>query len=253
LGSRRIDLKDGIQMNNRLLATTLLAAAVAFNVYAADEKPVTQPQAEPVGAFKSVTEQKSYALGVQTARSFKRDAVDVDIEMLKRGLDDGLAGGRLLMTEGELRSTMNGVLGEMRRQEAVNHREASDANRSKGEQYLAANKAKPGVVTLPSGVQYRVIKEGSGPKPTEESIVTCKYRGTRLDGREFDATSADKEVKLRVDQMFNGWKQAVKLMPEGSHWEIVIPPTLAFGSRGVGTDIGPNETLIMDFELVKVK
>lgn len=231
-------------MNTRTLGACLLSAVALLSAAIAGAQD---------SAFATPEQRQSYAIGVQTARSFKRNGVPIDIEMMKKGLEDGMSGDRLLLTEAELRSTMNGVLGEMRRQEAVGIKQAADANRRKGAEFLAANKLKPGVVTLPNGVQYRVVKQGNGPKPTDENLVTCKYRGTLLDGREYDATAADKAVTLRVDQMFLGWKETVKQMPVGSRWEIIIPSNLAFGSRGVGSDIGPNETLRLDFELLAVK
>jgi len=135
----------------------------------------------------------------------------------------------------------------------LSKRIATEDNKKKGEAFLQANKAKEGVVALPNGLQYKVLKAGDGRKPLESDMVLCHYRGTLLDGTEFDSTEAERPATLKVSALINGWKEALKLMPAGSKWQLAIPPQLAYGERGVGGDIGPNETLLFEVELVAIK
>lgn len=157
------------------------------------------------------------------------------------------------MSEKEFKSVLAGFQGEMRRKMAANQRDRSIKNQKKADEFFAENAKKTDVVTLPSGVQYKIIKAGEGAKPTDSDIVEVNYRGTLLDGTEFDASTAGKTVNLKLAQLIAGWKEAIKLMPVGSKWQLFIPAKLAYGERGVGTDIGPNEMLIFDVELVSIK
>jgi FKBP-type peptidyl-prolyl cis-trans isomerase FklB len=127
-------------------------------------------------------------------------------------------------------------------------------NKAAGEAFLAANAKKPGVVTRPSGMQYKVLKEGTGASPTKNSIVTTHYRGTLINGTEFDSSYARNEpASFGVTQVIGGWTEALQLMKVGSKWELYLPPNLAYGARGAGADIGPNETLIFEVELLAIK
>jgi len=148
---------------------------------------------------------------------------------------------------------MNSVQTEMRRHIAANRRVLGEENRKIGSDFLAANAKRDGVVTLPSGVQYRVLKSGNGRVPDIGDQVVVHYRGTRLDGFEFDASPAGKPATLPVGQLISGWKEALLLMPAGSKWELAVPSQQAYGERGVGQDIGPNQTLLFDVELLDVK
>lgn len=212
-----------------------------------------QASAEEAPVLKTQRDVQSYGIGVNIAKSFKRDEVDIDMDLLVRGMKDVMAGNELLMPERDLRRAMNAFQGELRQKAAARHRIAADDNRKKGEAFLAENKAKPGVVTLASGLQYKILKAGDGKQPSEADTVECNYRGTLLDGTEFDGTEPGKPAMLKVAQLIPGWKEALKLMPAGSRWKIFIPPQLAYGPRGVGSDIGPNETLVFDVELLSVK
>ena len=131
---------------------------------------------------------------------------------------------------------------------------AGDVNKAKGDAFLAANKAKDGVVTLPSGLQYKIVTPGTGAKPKLSDSVVCHYRGTLIDGTEFDASSKHGgPATFPVNQVIKGWTEALQLMPVGSKWQLYIPSELAYGSRGAGGDIGPNSTLIFDIELLSIK
>lgn len=214
---------------------------------------VAQANAEEVQVLKDLRDVRSYGVGVNIAKSFKRDEVDIDMELLVRGMKDAMAGDRLLMPEKELRRAMNSFQSELRQKAAARSRIAAVDNKKKGEDFLAQNRNKEGVVTLASGVQYRVLKAGKGKQPSEADTVECYYRGTLLDGTEFDGTEPGKPAMLKVAQLIPGWKEALQLMPAGSRWQLYIPPQLAYGPRGVGSDIGPNETLVFEVELLAVK
>ncbi|MFZ2268591.1 MAG: FKBP-type peptidyl-prolyl cis-trans isomerase [Azonexus sp.] len=194
----------------------------------------------------------SYGIGVSVARNFKKQGSDIEIDLLVKGLRDALAGDKLLLPEKELRKVMNAYQTEIRQKATLTRRIAIEDNRKKGEAFLAANKAKDGVITLPSGVQYKVLQAGNGKTPIDSDLIVCNYRGSLLDGTEFDATEDGKPANLKLSALIAGWKESMKLMPVGSKWQIFIPAQHAYGERGVGSDIGPNETLIFEVELLGI-
>jgi FKBP-type peptidyl-prolyl cis-trans isomerase FklB len=203
--------------------------------------------------LKSPKEQISYATGVTAVRNFTKNDVAFDIELMVQGMRDALAAKPLLMSEKQITVAMNQLQTDLRRTMSASHRELADKNRNRGTEFLAAYKARPDVVSMSNGVVYRVLKAGSGAKPTEADTVVTRYRGTSIDGVEFDATEKDKTSLLRMNQVIMGWRQALKQMPVGSRWEVVIPSPLAYGERGVGQVIGPNETLVFDVELLEIQ
>lgn len=213
----------------------------------------THANAEDTQVLKTQKDMLSYGIGVNMAKSFKKDDVDIDQSLLLKGLHDGLSGEKLLMPERSLRLVMNEFQSELRRKQMLNRLTTAEENRKKGEAFLAENKGKDGVVTLPSGVQYKVLETGDGRKPTEADTIECYYRGTLLNGTEFDGTEPGKPATLKVSILIDGWKEALKLMPKGSKWQIIVPSQLAYGSRGVGSDIGPNETLVFEVALLDIK
>ncbi len=198
-------------------------------------------------------EQLSYATGVSAVRNFTKNDVAFDIELMVQGMRDALAGKPLLMTEKQITTSMNQLQTELRRTMAANQRELADKNRKRGVEYLATFKQKPGVLTLKNGVAVQVLTPGSGDKPVETDAVVTRYRGTNIDGVEFDGTLAGKTSTLRVSQVIMGFREALKQMPVGSKWQIVVPSPLAYGERGVGGVIGPNETLVYEVELLEIK
>lgn len=212
-----------------------------------------QAGAEEMPVLKTQKEMISYGIGVNIAKSFKKDDIEFDMDLLMRGMKDGLAGDKLLMSEKDLRRVMNTFQGEVRRKEMLNRQVMAEQNKKKGEAFLAENKTKDGVVALASGVQYKVLEAGKGKKPTDGDTVQCQYRGTLLNGTEFTSTDPGKPATLKVEMLPDGWKEALKLMPVGSKWQIFIPSQLAFGQRGVGSDIGPNETIVLEIALLDIK
>ncbi|RJP23816.1 MAG: FKBP-type peptidyl-prolyl cis-trans isomerase [Deltaproteobacteria bacterium] len=216
--------------------------------------------AEPE-ALKTRKEKASYAIGVDTARALRKQGIEVDLSILVRGLKDGMGDAPLLLSDPDLRAIRNATQNEMVRKQAAEKQKQSQA-RSKsaedakkaGEVYLAGNAKKEGVVTLPSGLQYLVLKAGGGNVPTDSDTVECHYRGTLLDGTVFDSSyGRGKPATFAVKGVIPGWREALKRMPAGSKWRLFIPPGLAYGERGAGRDIGPNATLIFDVELLSVR
>jgi FKBP-type peptidyl-prolyl cis-trans isomerase len=207
-------------------------------------------------ATQAPTTQKdkvSYGIGVGVARTLKTQGIDVNIDELMKGLQDALAGQKLAMSDDELNNTMSALQQEVNaRQTQERAKEAAD-NKKAGETFLADNGKKDGVVTLPSGLQYKIVKAASGQKPTDADTVMCNYRGTLIDGTEFDKSEAGKPATFQVGMVIPGFKEALKLMPVGSTWQFFIPATLAYGERGAGNVIGPNTTIIFEVELLSIK
>ncbi|HEV8076011.1 MAG TPA: FKBP-type peptidyl-prolyl cis-trans isomerase [Candidatus Acidoferrum sp.] len=205
--------------------------------------------------LKTPKEKASYAIGMNIGKNLKRDSVDVDPAVLYRGLKDAFAGNKLLLTDEESKTALTVLQTEVRAKEEAKTKAAAVENKKTGEAFLAANKSKEGVVTLPSGLQYKIIKEGTGPKPTAEDTVLCHYRGTLVDSTEFDSSYKRGEpLKIPVGGVIKGWTEAIQLMPVGSKWQLFIPSELAYGERGApGSPIGPNSTLIFDVELISIE
>ncbi len=206
-----------------------------------------------VSPFKDQKEQDSYAIGAQTGRTLKKDNVEIDVEMLIRGLRDGLSGERMLVSEKELRSVMTRVQQELHKNMVLNRRALGERNKEEGTKFLAENGRKSGVTTTSTGLQYKVLKAGSGLKPMLNNTVSVNFRGTLIGGVEFDASAEGKPSQLVVAQMIPGFKEALQLMAVGSKWQIAIPANLAYGDRGTGTDVGPNQVLLFEVELLGIK
>lgn len=229
-------------MASRMILSGLLVAASFQTAVAAEQIK-----------FKTQQEMLSYGIGVSVARNLKKQGSEMDMDLLVRGLRDGIAGKPLLIPEKDLRKLMNSYQSEVRQRMQKDRRVAQEENRKREQVFLEKNKSEKDVVVLPSGLQYRILKTGAGRQPTEADLIECNYRGTLLDGTEFDATEAGHPATLKLSALIIGWKEALKLMPEGARWQIFIPSKLAYGERGVGTEIGPNETLLFDVELLAIK
>ena len=206
-------------------------------------------------ALETNKEKVSYAVGLNLGRGIHKEAVDVDPEILARGLRDGLSDAKPQMTDEEVQATLSELQKQVTAHQQEVRQQATEKNKKAGEAFLAANKDKPGVVTLPSGLQYKIIEPGTGPKPTASDSVVCNYRGTLIDGTEFDSSyKRGQAATFPVGQVIKGWTEALQLMPVGSKWQLFIPADLAYGERGTnGGPIGPNETLVFEVQLVSIQ
>jgi FKBP-type peptidyl-prolyl cis-trans isomerase FklB len=205
-------------------------------------------------ALKTQKDKFSYALGMKMGANLQRQSVPVDATILARGLKDGLAGGKTLLTDAEAQAAITAVQDEMRKQQQEKMKQAGEVNKKEGTDFLAANKGKDGVVTQPSGLQYKILTEGKGAKPAASDSVVCNYRGTLINGTEFDSSyKRGQPATFPVGGVIKGWTEALQLMPVGSKWQLFIPPDLAYGERGAGADIGPDSTLIFEVELLSIE
>src|SRR5208282_6870311 len=194
------------------------------------------------------------AIGANIGRGMKKDGVQIDSRVLSRGISDALAGRKLAMTDEEMQAALTTLQAEVRKKLEAEAAAAAAANKAAGDQFLAANKSKEGVVTLPSGLQYKILKAGTGEKPEFNESVVCNYRGTLLDGTEFDSSGKhDGPATFPLKGVIKGWTEALQLMPVGSKWQLFIPTQLAYGEQGYGQVIPPNSTLIGEVELLAIK
>jgi len=186
--------------------------------------------------------------------SFKKQSVPVDANIMARGIKDAMAGGKTALTDDEAQAAIMDMQKDVQAKMQEKSKEAADANKKEGEAFLSANKGKEGVVALPSGLQYKIEKAGTGPKPTANDSVVCNYRGTLIDGKEFDSSyKHGQPATFPVTGVIKGWTEALQLMPVGSKWQLFIPSDLAYGDRGAGADIGPGATLVFEVELMSIE
>jgi FKBP-type peptidyl-prolyl cis-trans isomerase FklB len=228
-------------MNMRLIA--VLAAAAALGLNAADDKVELKNQRDKV----------SYGIGVNFGTSWKQQEIDVDPDLVVRGIKDALA-GKALMNESEVRTTLSAFQQELRAKQMEKRKLLGEKNKAEGEKFLAENKGKSGVTALPSGLQYKVLADGKGESPRSNDMVTVNYRGTLIDGTEFDSSyKRGQPATFGVTGVIRGWTEALQLMKPGAKWELFIPSELAYGERGSGQQIPPNTTLIFEVELVSIQ
>jgi FKBP-type peptidyl-prolyl cis-trans isomerase len=204
--------------------------------------------------LKTPKDKASYAIGMNIGKGLHKDSVDVDPAILLRGLKDGMAGGKTLLTDDEAKSAMVAIQADLRKKQEAKMAVVGDANKKEGDEFLAQNKTKEGVVTLPSGLQYKILKEGTGPKPSASDSVVCNYKGTLIDNTEFDSSyKRGQPATFPVGQVIKGWTEVLQLMPVGSKWQVFVPSDLAYGPRAPGGAIGPNSTLIFEIELLSIQ
>ena len=199
----------------------------------------------------------SYSFGVETIRNLKKQQIDVNLDFAYQGMKDAMAGNKFLMDDDELKENYAMFQSMVRANMIQGRMNIGQNNQKKGEIFLAENKTKEGVVTLPSGLQYKILKEGTGPKPKDTDTIQCYYRGTLIDGTEFDSSAHSNNegfpATVNLASCIQGWREALALMPVGSKWQLFIPSGLAYGPRPSGRYIGPNATLIFEVELVAIK
>ncbi len=236
-----------------------LALAVAGVLGSSVSGILAQDSAEM--KLESREDKISYSIGVNIGndikRSFERQGVEVTPAILAKGIQDALSDSDKLMTDQEIMELLTAFQQEMREKMAAKtaqKSESADANKAAGEAFLAKNRKKEGVVSLPSGLQYEVVEAGSGKSPSATDTVVVHYKGTLIDGKEFDSSyKRGQPATFPVNGVIKGWTEALQLMKEGAKWKLYIPSDLAYGSRGAGSDIGPNSTLVFDVELIEVK
>ncbi len=217
-------------------------------VFLANQADAANAKESPT--LKSQKEKMSYIIGLDIGKNLQKQTIEIDPEIVAKGIKDGLSGGKPLMSDQEVRETVAAFQKEMTaKQEALGAK-----NKKDGEAYLAENKKKEGVKTLPSGLQYKVIKAGKGKKPKLTDTVTTHYRGTLIDGTEFDSSyKRNTPATFPVNGVIPGWTEGLQLMEEGAKWQLFVPSNLAYGERGAGGTIGPNATLIFEVELISVQ
>jgi len=222
---------------------THLAAYFAVIAVVAMMTPTTRagtpaPQSDP--------QKNGYSIGYDIGRSLKRQLVDVDVESIAHGMKDGLTGTAPALPEAEMKKRYATLLQE-------SARKIAERNKQEGEAFLAKNKSAKGVNVTASGLQYKVLKAGKGKKPAADDTVTVHYRGTLVDGTEFDSSlRRGQPATFPVNGVIRGWTEALQLMPEGSKWMLYIPANLAYGERGAGPLIGPNSALVFEVELLSI-
>lgn len=204
--------------------------------------------------LKEEKDKVSYSIGLDIGNTFKKQNMDLDLDILISGMRDAIGGAKPLMTEEEVKQTMTAFSKTMVEKQAAQRKEAANKNLAAGEKFLAENKTKEGVKTTSSGLQYKVLKEGTGTAPLATDTVVTHYKGTLINGTEFDSSySRDEPATFPVSGVIKGWTEALQLMKPGSKYQLFVPANLAYGERGAGQDIGPNETLIFEVELQSVK
>jgi FKBP-type peptidyl-prolyl cis-trans isomerase FklB len=204
--------------------------------------------------LKSQKDKISYVIGMDMGSNFKKQSIDIDPDILVRGIKDGLSGGKSLLTAQEVLEITTAFQKEMMAKQEELNKKLGEKNKKEGEVFLAENKKKEGVKTLPSGLQYKVIKAGTGKKPKLTDTVTTNYRGTLIDGTEFDSSyRRGQAASFPVNGVIPGWTEALQLMEEGAKWQLFVPPNLGYGDHGAGRQIGPNATLIFEVELISIQ
>jgi FKBP-type peptidyl-prolyl cis-trans isomerase FklB len=254
-------------------ATSILAAGIfLLGSAAAQQTPATNttPTAKPRQSTATSTrhtstatkpkplvletekDKQSYAIGLNLGKRLHRDDIDVDPRIVLQGLQDAVAGGKVLLTDDQITTVMTDLQNQVRQKQEEKKQALAESNKKDGAAFLAANATKEGVVTLPSGLQYKVLVAGTGPKPASTDSVVCNYKGTLLDNTEFDSSYKRGPATFAVGGVIKGWTEALQLMPTGSKWQLFIPADLAYGERG-RDPIGPNATLIFELELLSIQ
>lgn len=224
-------------MKLKLLTVFSLAALTAVPLASATE-------------LKTEKQKLSYIIGYQVGFNLKREGTEIDPSLLAEAVQDALNGAEPKLSREDMQATMKAV-----QQRKIKEQKAMlEKNEKAGQEFLAANKKKQGVVELPSGLQYKVIKAGTGNQPKADDTVTVNYKGTLINGKQFDSSyDRGQPATFPINGVIQGWQEALQLMKEGGKWEIYVPAKLAYGARGAGSDIGPGETLIFDVELLEIK
>jgi len=230
-------------MKMKLVAATVMGFAMSSAIAATD-----------VTSLKTDTDKLSYSIGADLGKNFKKQGIEINPKALASGMKDGMSGGKLQLTEEQMREVLNKFQKELMAKRNAQFKKKAAENKAKGEAFLNENKKKDNVVALKSGLQYKILQKGNGVKPSKSDTVTVEYTGKLINGKVFDSSKrTGKPATFKVSQVIPGWTEALQLMPAGSTWEIYVPADLAYGPRSVGGPIGPNETLIFKIHLISVE
>lgn len=230
-------------------AIIAMACFGLFSVQACSQSPEKGATME----LKDQKDKASYSIGVSIGKNLKDQKVDIKTDILVKGLLDAYTGAKTQLTEKEMGDVLTQFQQEIMAKAQEEAAKKGGENKSKGEKFLADNKNKPGVKTTPSGLQYTVISEGTGPKPTASSTVKVHYTGKLIDGTTFDSSvDRGEPIEFPLNGVIKGWTEGVQLMSKGSKYKFFIPSDLAYGDRGAGNAIGPNETLVFEVELLDI-
>ncbi len=214
----------------------------------------TQQGSQDTTQLKTQKDSVSYSIGRNIGNSFKQQSIDIDPDILLRGIKDVQTGNRPILTDEEVQAILAPFQARMTAKQEENMKSLAEKSKKEGADYLAQNKKKEGVVTLPSGLQYKVLKMGSGKKPRATETVKVNYRGTFIDAEEFDSSmKRGQPAAFACNAVIKGWGEALQMMPVGSKWQLFIPPELGYGERGAGQLIPPNATLVFEVELLSIK
>ena len=239
------------------LTILLATAGLSTALHAQDATPPPGPPPLPPPAPSTLTTDKdklSYAIGTDIAKTFKTQGIEVDPQILATGFRDMAAGGQMQMTPEQITASLRGMQQARMAKMQEARKTAAAASEAEGAKFLAENKSKPDVVTLPDGLEYKVLTQGNGPTPKETDTVSVNYRGTLLNGTEFDSSYKRNEpATFPVNGVIKGWTEILQLMKVGSKYQVFIPSNLAYGERGAGQDIGPGATLTFEIELLSIK
>jgi len=230
-------------MKRRLAMAMCAAVALSGAAFAADAPEL-----------KNEKEKISYSIGMDIGGNLKRGSIEVDPDILAKGLKDSYGGGKTILTEDEARKTITDFQKTLMAKQAETMQKLGEKNKADGEKFLAENAKKEGVKSLPSGLQYKEIAPGTGKSPKATDTVTTHYKGTLIDGTEFDSSyKRGQPASFQVSGVIPGWTEALQLMKEGAKWQLFVPSNLAYGEKGAGREIGPNAALIFEVELISVK
>ena len=234
---------------------TVLKSVIVVVLFFCLGVPVSAKDKITKASLKTKEDKVSYTIGLDIGTNFKKMGVAINPDIFLKGINDSQSeNNKLLMTKQEIQETMTNFRQEMRSKQMKRQKEQAQKNHKKGSAFLKENKSKQGIITRPSGLQYKIIEQGTGATPTADDIVVCHYRGTTIDKNEFDSSYKRNEpAEFEVQNVIKGWKEALQLMKIGAKWKLFIPSDLAYGERGAGQGIGPNETLIFDIELIDIK
>ena len=241
-------------------ALILLAVAALFASSCEKPKPAVKKEITKAD-LKTEDDKVSYSLGFSMGSNFKKDDLKMNLEMFQKGMKDGFTGGKQILNEEEIKETMTAFQQKMRAKKQAEYmkkmeerKNQGEANKETGEKFLEENKTKEGVVTLESGLQYKILKKGTGASPKATDTVKCNYKGTTIAGKEFDSSYKRGEpATFALNRVIKGWTEGLQLMKEGGKWQFFIPSELAYGERGAGQNIGPNEVLIFEIELLGIE